>query len=526
MAGRRRLQARLGASAVLGVLLVGWLFFAPPQLGGPASYAVVRGSSMAPILEDGDLAVVHGQDRYRVGDVVLYRDAVLGQSLLHRVVGRAGDRFVMKGDHNRFLDAFRPKEDEVVGRLWLRIPNVGRAIGWLRRPAHAALVAGLLAAILAGGRSAARRRIRPPAGQTAVAGLVLAFAASLALGLVAFSQPAARTASAELYRHTGKFGYSAAAEKGTAVYGRRVATTGQPVFLRLSRTLSVRFGYELRTSAPSDVTGRARLRVGLRSADGWSRTVLVTRWRPFDGTQARLTGRVDLGRVQRLLTRVQALTGIHSGSYTLTVAPDVRVDGVVAGRQVRDSFSPSLPLRLDALELSLASTEARRLLAPRKAGLVTVREPGTLSLLVLEVETATARRAAVAVGILSLLGLGVFGLVALGVVGGEEARIRARYGRLIVPVAHEPRDPDVVAHGLRPPQPRLPTIDVDSFDALARLAEHGGRMILHAERDGRDEYLVADGGFLYRYRAAEAPVVAPVEEAAADEPLMHERTAT
>ncbi|MGH2893471.1 MAG: hypothetical protein ACRDPM_09430 [Solirubrobacteraceae bacterium] len=69
----------------------------------------------------------------------------------------------------------------------------------------------------------------------------------------------------------------------------------------------------------------------------------------------------------------------------------------------------------------------------------------------------------------------------------EAARIRTRYGHLLVPI--------LVGEDLG-----WPPVDVTSFKALARLAESAGQLILHHQADAVDTYLVNDNGTVYRYQ--------------------------
>src|SRR6185437_3603568 len=69
----------------------------------------------------------------------------------------------------------------------------------------------------------------------------------------------------------------------------------------------------------------------------------------------------------------------------------------------------------------------------------------------------------------------------------EAARIRSRYGHLLVPI--------VIGEDLG-----WPPVDVTSFKALARLAESAGQLILHHQADAVDTYLVNDSGTVYRYQ--------------------------
>ena len=82
----RRVTGILGTVAAFAALALAWTFFAPTQLGGGTSYAIIVGSSMEPKLHRGDLAVVRKQRVYRAGDVVMYESRELGSKVLHRIV--------------------------------------------------------------------------------------------------------------------------------------------------------------------------------------------------------------------------------------------------------------------------------------------------------------------------------------------------------------------------------------------------------------------------------------------------------
>ena len=164
---RQRPKTGLVFSAVFVTLgLVGWLYLAPQQLGGSASYAVLHGTSMEPDLHRGDLAIVRDANAYDVGDVVLYHDPALGINVLHRIVGLAGGRFLLKGDNNGFKDSVRPVESQIRGQLWLRVPVAGRIFGWARTPLNAALLAAAATLLLLGGgvRGAGSGRRSVPIG--------------------------------------------------------------------------------------------------------------------------------------------------------------------------------------------------------------------------------------------------------------------------------------------------------------------------------------------------------------------------
>ena len=88
----------------------------------------------------------------------------------------------------------------------------------------------------------------------------------------------------------------------------------------------------------------------------------------------------------------------------------------------------------------------------------------------------------------------------------ESASIRARYRHLIVPVERVWQLPGV------------PVIDVADMDALARIAEHYDRSILHEATPDGDAFWVADESGQFRFTLCAAPCTTP-NEVIEDSPL-------
>ena len=144
---RRWWQA--GLAALLLVLLIAlWIFFAPLQVGGQASYVIINGNSMEPHFHLGDLVIVHQVPDYQVGDIVVYRSAELKSLVFHRIIALNLDHFVMKGDNNGWTDSYQPSQTELVGKLWIYLPKAGNIVRWLRTPIVLAILAGVLGVIL------------------------------------------------------------------------------------------------------------------------------------------------------------------------------------------------------------------------------------------------------------------------------------------------------------------------------------------------------------------------------------------
>ncbi len=156
----RKVLATVSTATIAIVICLGaWLLFAPAELGGATRYAVVEGASMEPGLHRGDLVLVRGGHEPRVGDVVLYRDPVLGVRVLHRVIRVEDGKLVIQGDANDFVDDARPHPSDVIGSLWFSVPRAGSVLLWLQEPLHAALLAFVLTFVALGG-GAARTAVR------------------------------------------------------------------------------------------------------------------------------------------------------------------------------------------------------------------------------------------------------------------------------------------------------------------------------------------------------------------------------
>jgi len=115
------------------LVVIAWIIFAPIEVGGQVKYVIIDGTSMLPNLVSGDLVIVHTAPYYEVGDVVAYNYPGLG-TVIHRIMGKNGDHFVMKGDNNTWIDGYSPTSSEIYGKLWVHIPGAGKIILTLKKP--------------------------------------------------------------------------------------------------------------------------------------------------------------------------------------------------------------------------------------------------------------------------------------------------------------------------------------------------------------------------------------------------------
>lgn len=161
-----RTSVQRGGFGLVGVLLlVVGLAVLSARLGGPVSWHITSGGSMAPGISPGTLVVVARQPDYQVGDVVAYPSAELrGQVVLHRVVDRDGERLVLQGDANSWLDPDRPLPDEALGARVVQVAGVGPLLGWLGRPGPMGAGVAMMALPFLGKERRRRRRSGPEGG--------------------------------------------------------------------------------------------------------------------------------------------------------------------------------------------------------------------------------------------------------------------------------------------------------------------------------------------------------------------------
>ncbi len=117
---------------ILG-LIFAWLAFT--VIGGwvnPAKYPMLFGyseagivsGSMEPTLSQGDHVVFHRQDIYELDDVVVYYDETDGIFVVHRIVGKSGDKFIMQGDYNPACDPNPVSPENIQGKVILAVENL------------------------------------------------------------------------------------------------------------------------------------------------------------------------------------------------------------------------------------------------------------------------------------------------------------------------------------------------------------------------------------------------------------------
>jgi hypothetical protein len=493
---------------------------------------------MEPHLHGGDLVLLRARPAYGVGDAVAYHNLQLGRVVLHRIVGRVGDRYVFKGDNNSFLDSYNPTRSDLVGREWVSIPWIGKAFTWLHGPNHAAIVVGVLAFVLlgGGGLSATRRRRRhrrhEPADAPATsnrglislpnlkararqgglrvasgkAALLLGGAAAVVFALVsllAYMHPlTVATQSPGAFSQEGAYSYGAKVGP-SSVYPSGRIVTGETVFTRLARSVQTRFDYRLITSLPHTARGSASLAASLASSSGWSKTLTTPQSVRFHGDHVLLTRTLNLARLTGDVASYLKLTGIPADTFSLLLTPHVTLDGTAGGAALHDTFAPApLIFTLDSFSLrlqhpSLGATPGQAPsdpFHPSQPGSLLRQTAATLKLGTLHVRVSAARPIGL-IGLAAAFALALLGLVfsRRGRYEDELGQIRRQSEGLLVPVSSAPAAP---ANGY---------LDLANFESLAYLARSYQRVILHHQQGDSHGFYIDDDGSLYRYQLRANP---------------------
>ena len=515
---RNRHLQRWATVAMAAVALAALALLWPAQLGGRVSFLTTVGSSMHPRIQEGDFALIRSGPPYRVGEVVAYRNGDLRQIALHRIIGAEDGRFRLQGDNNDFIDSYEPDESEIVGRLWVLLPNAGSWLDWLRQPRDAALATALLSMAIGTGVHQTRKRMRrrrsgepvrgagvarrgprrlapaPGAAPRAVWQRVAAGAAAITLlgglsALYASAQPPLRD-EVELvaYAHTGEFHYEAPALVGNDVLAGGAMRDGTPVYLRLASTLRVRFDYELTSEEPHEAEGTHRLIAVLSDTRGWDREIELQPATAFDTPTFSSRGTLSLPTLQAMIQRFQEQTGITNTNFQLRLVAEAEVRSTIAGVEVRDTFAPELPFTVDTFALQPNPVEGGDPLTPRQADTVQrdTRVPNELRLLGRGLAVADLRRT----GAAAAGGAGAVLLIALLALSRSPAerpseRIARRYGSRMLDVQRlEPR-----------PDERL--VGMGDIKDLVRVADNLEAPILHLAQGTRHRYLVQEGATTY-----------------------------
>ena len=494
---------RLGALLLL--LASCWLLLAPYQVGGLLTYVTTEGASMAPRLQTGDLAVLRPTREYAVGDVAAYRSPMLDRMVIHRIVAVDDGTYTFRGDNNSWLDPETLTQDDMAGKLLLRIPHGGELLDLLMSPPALGLIT--FALIVTGGTAVRTRRTRrsrrtqtmrdtsahrsltivTPAMRTATAAAAAAGLAGIALGAFTWVSPPPEPPAHDVAApQSMTFSYETTVPDSPA-YDDTTVTSPEPVFRKLADTVEVHLAYR---GEPGTMAVHAQL----SSANGWTSRVRLSERTAFWADEYDATVTLDLDALERRGRAAGKAIGIPTEELGIEVVPTVR-------GQDGGTFSPGLSLSLTPLRLVLAGEPTTLSVADAPAPPATDDSAEGLTVPVLgsTLPTQAGRLISAALVLAALLTAGALAVSARRSTARTEAgAILHRYGHLLAPV-----------HPMPTPAGR-PVVDVTDFPTLARLAERHGLLVLHWSRSDVTTFVVQDEGATYRYRTTAGP--APAEQ--------------
>ncbi len=333
-----------------------------------------------------------------------------------------------------------------------------------------------------GARSAAARRT------VALAGLVGACALT-ALAIVAFARPDTTTAiRQDAYRESGEFAWRAPAVRGTA-FPNGVATTGEAVFLRLSRKVHVSFAYAFSSPLETSMSGSGALQAILSNGEGWSRTLDIGPRRDLVSGRGTLTGTLNLARLSAIERGFERETGAIPRSYLLTVVPRIRIAGQIDGVALTKRFAPRLSFRMDAIQLfpPMTADGAPAAMTRSRSGSLERVVPASLTFAGLSISLRRARvlvpiGAAICIVVLLLAGIPL--LRRRG--GGPANRLRNLLGRRVVCVERLPSMPGRA-------------VQLSDPNDLLHMADEYSVPVLVADDGERSHFGLVVGDVLYSY---------------------------
>ncbi|MDX9865162.1 MAG: signal peptidase I [Anaerolineaceae bacterium] len=506
--------------AAIGVVIMAlaWVLLVPMQMGGQTSYVIVDGNSMEPVFYKGDLVLLRSQPEYEVRDIVTYKHPNIG-TVIHRIIGRDLDRYLLQGDNNDWVDPYEPRRADLTGKYWFHLPGAGKILLAFRQPWILALIAGLSTVVI--GMSmfesdeAQTTAISKPKKKqsffhslfTTMGELLadwkdnfwlviyLLAAGGILLGAFAFTRPATRKISDEtLYQQTGFFTYSGSATD--KVYDSRKIESGDPIFPVLGCTVNFTFDYGLHTPKPFSGGGSYVINAEVRDTSGWHRIIPISASTPFEGSSFHTNQVLDVCAAQDLIDIKQEATGAAQSSYYLSLIPAVTVNGVVDGQILEDSFAPALEFVIAPQQVYLNQNfgENQDPFKPGTLGILSRDKivPNVINIFQYPLPIPAARVIAIVCLALAATGAGL----AIFVFKEAESSDERLWARLQI-------GEHMLSVSTSPFGKNDRVVDLDNLGELVQLVERYGGAVLFHKDPPYVNYYVRDNGVVYRCRQME-----------------------
>lgn len=337
-------------------------------------------------------------------------------------------------------------------------------------------------------------------GAAVVLTVAIALAGFLAISSWLAESTATESAERVRYTHQAAFTYDVALPPSSLYPGGRVGpfepgNADAPATLYTAGPVRADMIVKYNLLAPegsrkevSDFSGEISADVVVSAGErSWRKPLMSSGPVAFTGTTGELPLVLDFAEVEALVARIENETGFKPPAYTVSVMPIVQVRGTLDGERVSDSFSASYNFSWSRSQVGSDPELTRsqpRLAATTSERTQSITTPaGTYGVV-------SIRWFSLALLLLScILAAPTFGYLFFGLWRGEAARIRARYGSLLVSVANDSIEQDPARR-----------IHLRSIADLMRLAKKDNRMVLdRLMPDGTHVYSVTDGGLTYLF---------------------------
>jgi predicted dehydrogenase len=445
---------------------------------------------MEPTYETGDLVLTRRRASYDVGDIVAFR-VEGGAQVIHRIVGRDGDRYLTQGDNREQPDHWSPTASEIVGAAWLHLPGAGHLLSTLREPLPFSLAVLAGAFLLPWPRrrdddpgdpdmatttpTARHGRRLPPAALPLLVGAV-ALVGSVA-AIWAWSTPTATTTTrvAEVGEHRATLSYGADVEPSALYPDGRLGPVdatdpdADPEALYPALVDQVDVAVSWSATGVDEVSGTWRPVVSLVADDGWRRDLWVGEERDFVGQLVEGGFQLSVSEVVGTVARIEVETGAP-----VRTALELRADIVATG------IADEEPVQLEASPVAGFNVSPAVLVPGEPA-------PSIAPVEVTGVEAEPRQLGSLTLGTLRWLLVGVVLAAGAAALAGawELRRQSRRHDRALLAGGVD------VVEVSSPPEIHL---EVRTADDLVRLVRPGVDVVLHHQADGRHTYAVERNG--------------------------------
>ena len=499
-------------------MALAWVLLMPLQIGGQTSYVIVNGNSMEPLLHKGDLVLLRAQQEYAIDDIVTYKHPGIGP-VIHRIMDRDLDRYILQGDNNDWIDPYEPIHADLTGKYWFHIPGTGKILLSFRQPWILALVAGISTLVIGMSMfetddpqttALTKQKKKLPffSSLLKTMGELLAdwkdnfwlviytlAAAGILLGVFAFTRPLINKSTVEtLYQQTGYFSYSGSATD--EVYDSQQIESGDPIFPILGCTVNFTFDYGLHTPMPFSGGGSYVVNAEVRDHSGWNRLIPISAEISFEGSSFHTEQVMDVCVAQDLIDDKHKATGAAQTFYFLRLIPTVTINGIVDGQILEDTFSPALEFIIEPEQVYLNKNneENQDPFKPGSVGILTRERmvPNTINIFQIPLPVPAARLITIVCLALAAIGAGLATFVFKEAEGSDERLwAKLQFGEHMLEINTSP----VGAND------RL--VELASLEELVQLVERYGGAVLFHEESPNINYYVRDDGVVYRYQQME-----------------------